>query len=209
MNSSVREKGHCFRVFSGEAAGIASHLRVQKRKGSMAVEAAISFTAAILIMVGILGTLVSVVASDAADWEAMHSLESAAAIYNVMPHSPVASFASVAAAVNVSYPDALHRTGMCKISLPVSVAPDDYGNLKLKFSYDFKLRGALEGDSIVLPVGGFQVTDGIDFSERMVFITRTGEKYHEDGCFHLRKSKFGIDVEEAKKKGYTPCKNCH
>lgn len=42
----------------------------------------------------------------------------------------------------------------------------------------------------------------------IVFITRTGIRYHKESCWHLRRSKIPIDVEEAKDKGYTPCKMC-
>lgn len=44
--------------------------------------------------------------------------------------------------------------------------------------------------------------------ERIVYVTNTGEKYHRDGCRHLRKSKIAIKLSEAKAQGYTPCKVC-
>ena len=34
-----------------------------------------------------------------------------------------------------------------------------------------------------------------------VFITRTGEKYHEGSCVHLHSSKIPITLSEAKKRG--------
>ena len=42
----------------------------------------------------------------------------------------------------------------------------------------------------------------------IVYITRTGHKYHRDGCRHLSKSKIPIKRSEAKKRGYTPCSVC-
>lgn len=42
-----------------------------------------------------------------------------------------------------------------------------------------------------------------------VFITNTGEKYHRDGCQHLRQSKIPISLESAKARGYTPCSHCY
>lgn len=41
-----------------------------------------------------------------------------------------------------------------------------------------------------------------------VYITKTGKKYHVDGCRSLAKSKIPISLEEAKARGYTPCSIC-
>jgi len=41
-----------------------------------------------------------------------------------------------------------------------------------------------------------------------VFITRTGEKYHEGSCVHLHASKIPITLSEAKKRGYSACSVC-
>lgn len=42
-----------------------------------------------------------------------------------------------------------------------------------------------------------------------VYITETGTKYHNSGCRTLRKSKTAISLEEALRRGYTPCGICH
>jgi len=44
--------------------------------------------------------------------------------------------------------------------------------------------------------------------EVTVYITKTGEKYHNDGCSSLRKSKIPVTLTEAKSRGYEPCKLC-
>ncbi|MGB4588050.1 MAG: ComEC/Rec2 family competence protein [Clostridiaceae bacterium] len=41
-----------------------------------------------------------------------------------------------------------------------------------------------------------------------VYITKTGAKYHMDGCRYLSESKISISLDDAKKKGYTPCGVC-
>lgn len=41
-----------------------------------------------------------------------------------------------------------------------------------------------------------------------VYITDTGNKYHESGCKYLAKSKHSITLREAKERGYTPCSVC-
>lgn len=40
-----------------------------------------------------------------------------------------------------------------------------------------------------------------------VYVTRTGEKYHRDGCRHLARSKIPMSLAEAAKR-YGPCSVC-
>ena len=42
-----------------------------------------------------------------------------------------------------------------------------------------------------------------------VYITKTGTKYHRDGCKYLIKSKIPISLKDAKAQGYEPCKVCN
>jgi len=42
-----------------------------------------------------------------------------------------------------------------------------------------------------------------------VYVTRTGKKYHREGCRYLRKSKIPISLKDAIKRGYTPCSVCN
>ena len=41
-----------------------------------------------------------------------------------------------------------------------------------------------------------------------VYITKTGSKYHREGCSSLRTSSIPISLSEAKQRGYEPCKIC-
>lgn len=52
--------------------------------------------------------------------------------------------------------------------------------------------------------------EGLDLEPEggIVFITRTGIRYHKGDCRYLRKSRIPIGAEEACQKGYTPCKVC-
>jgi hypothetical protein len=54
----------------------------------------------------------------------------------------------------------------------------------------------------------FLVGSGLSVSAQTVYITKTGEKYHEDGCRYLSKSAYSISLSDAKEKGYTACKVC-
>lgn len=42
----------------------------------------------------------------------------------------------------------------------------------------------------------------------VVYITKTGKKYHQVGCSYLKSSKQAIDLDEAMQKGYTACSKC-
>jgi hypothetical protein len=42
-----------------------------------------------------------------------------------------------------------------------------------------------------------------------VFITKTGKKYHRDGCRYLRQSRIPVALKDAKANGYTACSVCN
>jgi len=42
----------------------------------------------------------------------------------------------------------------------------------------------------------------------VVYITRTGKKYHREGCSSLRVSSIEIDLSGAEDRGYTACSRC-
>lgn len=44
--------------------------------------------------------------------------------------------------------------------------------------------------------------------ESVVYITKTGEKYHKENCRHLSKSSIKISRKEAIRNGYAACKVC-
>lgn len=47
-----------------------------------------------------------------------------------------------------------------------------------------------------------------DNKSQIVYITKTGEKYHENGCMYLSKSKVPVRLSDAEARGYHPCKVC-
>ena len=47
-----------------------------------------------------------------------------------------------------------------------------------------------------------------DASQKTVYITKSGSKYHRDGCKYLSKSKIPISLKEAKRRGLEPCLSC-
>ena len=46
-------------------------------------------------------------------------------------------------------------------------------------------------------------------SDPTVYVTKTGKKYHRDGCQYLKKSKIPMSLSEAKSAGLEPCSKCH
>jgi hypothetical protein len=48
-----------------------------------------------------------------------------------------------------------------------------------------------------------------DTKTQTVYITRTGKRYHRDGCRYLAASKIPISLKDAKARGFTACKVCH
>jgi hypothetical protein len=42
-----------------------------------------------------------------------------------------------------------------------------------------------------------------------VYVTRTGKRYHRDGCRYLAASKIPISLKDERARGYTACKVCH
>jgi hypothetical protein len=63
---------------------------------------------------------------------------------------------------------------------------------------------------VALPVGQRPATQAKqDPKAQTVYVTRTGKKYHRDGCRYLVASKIEISLKDAKAKGLTACKVCH
>ena len=57
----------------------------------------------------------------------------------------------------------------------------------------------------ISPHGGTAQPQG---DELMVYMTRTGSKYHREGCRYLSKSRFPMSLKEAKERGLGPCSVC-
>lgn len=55
--------------------------------------------------------------------------------------------------------------------------------------------------------GHHQPTSCSQKKEQIVYITRTGHKYHRAGCRYLSRSKIPMTLSQAKD-GYSPCKVC-
>jgi len=47
-----------------------------------------------------------------------------------------------------------------------------------------------------------------DPQTQTIYVTKTGKRYHRDGCQYLRRSRIPISLKDAKANGYTPCLIC-
>ncbi|OYU95554.1 MAG: hypothetical protein CFE21_10445 [Bacteroidetes bacterium B1(2017)] len=45
-------------------------------------------------------------------------------------------------------------------------------------------------------------------SAQTVYVTESGKKYHAKNCDIVKTGKKGLELAEAKKQGYEPCKSC-
>lgn len=59
-----------------------------------------------------------------------------------------------------------------------------------------------------VPAIAYPNTDPLVSGDTIVYVTRTGSKYHRDGCSSLSRSKIEITLKEAVEEGYEPCKRC-
>jgi hypothetical protein len=57
---------------------------------------------------------------------------------------------------------------------------------------------------IAAPAVGLPQSNG----DQTVYITRSGKKYHAEGCRFLRQSMTPAKLKDAVKSGYTPCSVC-
>jgi micrococcal nuclease len=57
-------------------------------------------------------------------------------------------------------------------------------------------------------VNGNKVLAAADAGGQIVYVTRTGAKYHRGHCRYLRRSKIPMKLRDAVAAGYTPCKVC-
>ena len=60
-----------------------------------------------------------------------------------------------------------------------------------------------KADNTAVSSGNSTASDDI-----IVYITKTGSKYHRENCSSLRSSRIPISLSEAKQRGYEPCKIC-
>jgi len=88
------------------------------------------------------------------------------------------------------------------VGLPDDIEEQVESNLDLS-RWSFSVNG--QHSKTVTPEKTLVVPGG---EGQIVYITKTGKKYHKDGCSSLSSSKIPIKLEDAIMRGYGPCKRC-
>jgi hypothetical protein len=90
-----------------------------------------------------------------------------------------------------------------KIALPI------LGARTINFKHTAIEKGWIHGGNGVYTsrMEGIKLDD-ISKIQKIVYITRTGEKYHKESCRYLRLSKIPVELNDETKSSYEPCKVC-
>lgn len=190
---------------------------MKRLKGSLSIEAILSVSLILMIMTLILGALLSIYIDENMQWSALQTKDDLSLAF--MPYTGHDNFTAQVIEQVALTAIADHRLNqniknreMTHLVTDVRVAPvdkDPFGFLSFSVSYKYIMPSFVKTGELIIPSVAAAFSDGVDFDSQTVYITTYGEKYHQSTCFHLRKSKFGITLSDAKDKGYEACKNCH
>ena len=92
-----------------------------------------------------------------------------------------------------------------------NLAVSDHRPIWAVFSMTRDDDGSDEGGSASVLVQAPKSADAVPqlLEDVNVYVTRTGKKYHLDGCSSLRRSKISISLAEARRRNYEPCGRCN
>ena len=189
----------------------------KRKRGSVAIEAVLSISVIMIVLITLFGTLLSLYLQEESHWIAMQATgDMGIFAMPFMGHERIIQEGLNELVLTEMTVMALNRhIDTHNLRRLISVHPDtkidfgDYGFAELTYVMRFNLLALDSLKDIVIPISASVVSDGNNFSDNIVFITTYGEKYHIASCYHLRKSKFGMSLTLAIEKGYVACKNCH
>ncbi|GAU78033.1 hypothetical protein [Fusibacter sp. 3D3] len=201
------------------------HSKIKRKKrnnemGSVTIEATITFSITLFLLLIAVGTVFSVHIN-----ERMHEIAmEITSEMQLFALSAQESDDAVVTEVNElflenfviqRFEDILEEQGVARcvelnrLDTIVGSQLDTSGVFSLKLYYRFKMPTVLKSQVLNYPIIGVIHSDGLKYETKTVYITRTGEKYHEGTCHHLSQSKIAIDLNEAQARGIEACKNCH
>jgi len=190
---------------------------LKNENGSVAIEAVLSISVTMVLLITLFGTLLSVYLEEESSWVAMQTIEDMGVLsMPFMGHTrfieeEVNRFAltELAKVTLNRHIDEHHLSTILKNHDETTVDFDTLGFAELTFKVQFNLLTLNSVRTIVLPMSASVFSDDHSFTENLVYITTYGEKYHLGTCYHLRQSKFGIARTLAIEKGYEACKTCY
>ena len=180
----------------------------RSEKGSVTIEATIVISLVLMLLFGCLGTLLTIFVDTQMEW----AVQNASDEMNIIgiPFADRTDQLRDLMWIKVSKQIANRSIDNFVEIQELSLEKVDGHSINMwEVSYDYRFFSFAEIEKIHVPFKTGDENDGLKFKSSTVYITTYGEKYHIDDCFHLRKSKFPIDLDEAVEKGYEPCKNCH
>ena len=89
-----------------------------------------------------------------------------------------------------------------------NLAVSDHRPVWAVFGITYDDDGSDDGRSASVLVQASKSTKSDPPEDVTVYITRTGKKYHRDGCSSLRRSKFPISLAAARQRNYGTCSRC-
>ncbi len=180
----------------------------QSERGSLALEAALSFSFALILVFSALGTLLTLYIDTHVEWAVKNSSDQIRWAPELLNNQPVLT----KTLFNDLLEGMIVEKGLINLIKEVSIKRDEniypmVDQWKITYDYTF-FSFKTSGETTVFFMNGLP-NDGLSMETATVFITTYGERYHIESCFHLRKSKYPVDLKEAQRRGYTACKNCH
>ena len=117
---------------------------------------------------------------------------------------------SVKEYLNRSGIDKFDETDFGNNDKAASLAVSDHRPVWAVFSIKIDDDGSDEGGSVsvLMPASESTEPEPEPSEDGEVYVTRTGKKYHREGCSSLRQSKIPISLAEAKQQ-YGPCSRCN
>jgi hypothetical protein len=189
-------------------------VKVKKTRGSVAIEGMIVMTLSMLICFTAIGFVYSLYVETRISGE----MQTISKEMSVIMSGTLTSHELAVREVNRL---ALAGWG----TLRIKTACDDLGTVKAYSSagstldnegifiwtltYDVHLPLGVMHKHFSVPVSAVLAGDSIASDSITVYITRTGDCYHTEDCYHLRKSKIKTTLAQAKADGYRACKHCH
>lgn len=101
------------------------------------------------------------------------------------------------------------NSGNSNIGVSESLVPENLSQLSERLQ-PTQLKTVTSDDSLSQRLAPIESSGSTPPSqESLVFITKTGKKYHLDGCSSLSRSKIPVSLTEAKSRNYGPCSKCN
>jgi len=183
------------------------------KRGSIAIESMLVMSFSILILFTIIGMALSIYIQSIVVSEMRETADEISAVMNItlQDNNLSSRFTNqiiLAGTANLKIKHRLEGYALVQDISSRKSTIDNDGMMTWRVDYAVSLPLFKLKRHFAIPIRGVIKGDEIDPEEVIVYCTRTGERYHLGTCFHLRQSKFEINLQDAIDRGLTPCKVC-